>query len=148
MQSQATKQEKSSNKMMSYFRYLTFNFNSRIGIKQPDMINKDRFYKLYLPQKSKLRPRDDIYLDLKFDIRTPETIEPWLNLLPSLKGMGLHIENEVWISNKTKENTFQLHILNRSFSYKTNIKKIHCPGFIFLLGDKDTDSTNTKYDLI
>ena len=94
MQSRATKQEKSSNKMMSYFRYLTFNFNSPIGIKQPDMINKDRFYKLYLPQKSKLRPRDDIYLDLKFDIQTPETIEPWLNLLPSLKGMGLHIENE------------------------------------------------------
>ena len=24
----------------------------------------------------------------------PETIEPWLNLLPSLKEMGLHIENE------------------------------------------------------
>ena len=58
------------------------------------MTGKDRFYKVYSPEKFKLKPRDDIYLDLKFDIQTPETIEPWLNLLPSSKSLGLHIENE------------------------------------------------------
>ena len=42
----------------------------------------DKFYKVYSPEKFKLRPRDDIYLDLKFEIQTPETIEAWLNLLP------------------------------------------------------------------
>ena len=62
-------------------------------MKQPNMTNKVKFYKVYSPDKIKLRPRDDIYLDLKFDIHTPKTIEVWLNLLPSLKGMGLPIEN-------------------------------------------------------
>ena len=96
--------------MSTYYRYLTVNFNSYIGIKQPNMTGKDRFYKVYSPEKFKLKPRDDIYLDLKFDIQTPETIEPWLNLLPSSKSLGLHIKNEDWASNKTKSNTIQLHI--------------------------------------
>ena len=58
----------------TYFRYLTVNFNSHVRIKQPDMTSTDRFYKVYSPLKLKLRPRDDIYLDLKFDIQTPETL--------------------------------------------------------------------------
>ena len=62
--------------------------------------------------------------------------------------MGLHIENEDWVSNKTKDNTIQLQILNRSFNYTINIKKNQCIGFIFLLGEKATDSINTKYNLI
>ena len=134
--------------MSVYYRHLTVNFNSYIGIKQPNMTDKDKFYKVYSPEKFKLRPRDDIYLDLKFDIQTPETIEPWLNLLPSSKGMGLHIENEDWISNKTKGNTIQLHILNRNFNYTITINKNQLIGFIFLLGEKATDSINTKYNLI
>ena len=94
MQSQNTKQETSANNMTTYFQNLTVNFNSYVGIKQPDMTNKDRFYKVYSPKKFKLRPRDDIYLNLKFSIQTPETIEPWLNIFPSLKEMGIHIEIE------------------------------------------------------
>ena len=62
--------------------------------------------------------------------------------------MGLHIENEDWVSNKTKDNTIQLQMLNRSFNYTINIKKNQCIGFIFLLGEKATDSINTKYNLI
>ena len=72
------------------------------------MTNKDKFYKVYSPEKFKLRPRDDIYLDLKFDIQTPETIEPWLNLLPSLKSLGLHIENEDWAT-KIKQKAIQFN---------------------------------------
>ena len=112
------------------------------------MTNKDKFYKVYSPEKFKLRPRDDIYLDLKFDIQTPETIEPWLNLLPSLKSLGLHIENEDWAPNKTKDNTIQLHILNRSFNYTASIKKNQCIGFIFLLGERATDTIHTKYNVL
>ena len=52
-----------------------------------------------------------------------ETIDPCLNLLPSLKELGLNIENEDWASNKTNDNTIQLHILNRSFNYIASIKK-------------------------
>ena len=88
--------------MSVYYRHLTVTFNSYVGIKQPNMTNKDKFYKFYSPEKFKLRPRDDIHLDLKFDIQTPETIEAWLNLLPSLKGMELHIENEDRSSNNQK----------------------------------------------
>ena len=78
-----------------------------------------------MPDKFKLGPREDIYLDLKVDINTPPGIEPWLNLLPSLKGIGLKLENQDWVSNKTKDNTIQLHILNSSFTYTARIKKIN-----------------------
>ena len=89
------------------------------------MTDKERFYKVYSPEKSKLAPRERIYLDLKFDIKTPRGIEPWLNLLPSLKEIGLKLETQHWVSNKTKDNTIQLHILNRSFTYTARIKKIN-----------------------
>ena len=131
MQSQVTKQEKIANNMSVYYRHLTVNFNSYIGIKQPNMTDKDKFYKVYSPEKFKLRPRDDTYLDLKLDIQTPETIEAWLNLLPSLKGTELHIENEDWASNNTRNNTIELHILKKSFNYTTSIKKNQCIRFNF-----------------
>ena len=134
--------------MSVYYRHLTVNFNSYIGIKQPNMTDKDKFYKVYSPEKFKLRPRDDIYLDLKFDIQTPETIQAWLNLWSSLKSLGLPIENEDWASNKTKSNTVQLHILNRSFNYTASINKNQCIGFIFLLGERATDIFHTKYDIL
>ena len=119
--------------MATYFRHLTVNFNLHTGVKEPDMTSKDRFYKIYSPLKFKLRPIDDIYLDLKFNIETPETLDPWLNLLPSLKGIGLHIENDDWAENKTKDNTIQLHILNRSFTYMIDIKKTPINWFYFFI---------------
>ena len=120
--------------MESRFRQLIVNFNLYTGVKQPDMTSKDRCYKIYSPEKFKLRPRDDIHLDLKFDIQTLETLQPWLNLLPSLKTMGMHLENDDWSQNKTKDNKIKLHILNRSFTYTINIKEGQCIGFTFLLG--------------
>ena len=90
--------------MATFFRHLTVNFNLYTGVKQPDMTSKDRFYKVYSLLKFKLRPTNDIYSDLKFDIQIPETLEPWLNLLFSLKEIELHIENDDWIQNKAKNN--------------------------------------------
>ena len=119
MQNQNTRQEN----MTTYFENLTVTFNSYVGIKNPDMTKPDRFYKIYSPKKFKLRPRDDIYLDLKFNIQKADRIEPWLNLLPSLKSPGPKIENDNWKDNLTKDNTIQLHILNTSFFYTINIKK-------------------------
>ena len=129
----------------THFRYLTINISSYAGIKKPNMTDKDKFYKVYSPLSFKLRPRDDIYLDLNFNIETPETIEPWLNLLPSLKGLGLSTENEDWAENKTTNNTVQLHILNKSFYHTFDIKKKQCIGFIFLLGERCTDKITTTY---
>ena len=109
--------------MGSYYRYLNFEFVSDTDIKQPNMAHADRFYKVYSPEKFKVAPREDIYLDLKFDINTPPGTEPWLNLLPSLKTMRLRIQDHDWVSNKTKDMTIQLHILNITFTYTARIKK-------------------------
>ena len=57
------------------------------------------------------------------------------------------MENDNWAENKTKDSTIQLHILNRSFSHTIDIKKEQCIGFIFLLGERTTDSITTKYIL-
>ena len=107
--------------MATHCRYLNVGFVSHTDIKQPNMTDKDKFYKIYSPEAFKLQPREHIYLDLKFDITTPPLLEPWLNLLPSLKALGLKLENEDWVSNKTKENTIQLHIISRSFTYIARI---------------------------
>ena len=117
--------------MSTYYRYLNVEFVSHTDIKQPNMTNKDRFYKVYSPQLFKLAPRQDIYLDLEFDINTPPGIEPWLNLLPSLKRMGLKTEDNDRVSNKTKGNTIQLHLLNRNFHHTTKIKKINLLDLYF-----------------
>ena len=111
-------------------------------------MTKDKFYKVYSPLSFKLRPRDNIYLDLNFNIETPETIEPWLNLLPSLKGLGLSIENDHWAENKTTNNPIQLHIPNKNLYHTFNIKKKQCIGFIFLLGEHCIDKITTKYNEI
>ena len=70
MQSQNTKQENTNN-MTTYFENLTVNFNTYVGIKQPDKTDKSRFYKVYSPEKIKLRPRDYLHLNLKFNIQMP-----------------------------------------------------------------------------
>ena len=117
-------------------------------MKKPEITSRDKFYKVYSPLKFKLKPRDDIFIDLKFDIQTPETIQPWLNLLPSFKSAGLHIENDDWLSNKITDGTIQLHILNRSFTYTITVKKNQCIAYIFLLGEKPNETINTIYNLL
>ena len=84
-----------------HFRKLTVNINlfkeynegSQRNMKKPEIISRGRFYKVYSSLNFKLKPRDDIFIDVKFDIQTPEAIQPWLNLLPSFKLAGLHIKN-------------------------------------------------------
>ena len=131
----------------SYFRNLPVTFNSYTGIKKPDMTNSDKFYKVYSPKKFKLRPREDIYLDLKFNVEASKELDPWISLFPSIKKLGLNIENEDWANNLTKDNTIQLQLLNKSFNYTINISKDQCIAFIFLLGDFSTDLITTKYIL-
>ena len=132
----------------AHFKYLKVNISLHAGIKKPDMTDKDKFCKVYSPLSFKVRPRDDIYLDLGFNIETPETIEPWLNLLPSLKGLELSIENDHWAENKTTNDTIQLHILNKNFHHTFNIKKKQYIGFTFSLGEHCTDKVTTKYNEI
>ena len=72
-------------------------------------------------------------------------MEPWINLLPSLKGLGLKNEGNDWVSNKTKNDPIVLHILNRSFSRTIEIRKNQVIAFLILLGQKNADEIKTKY---
>ena len=89
MQSQITKQEKSANNMTVCLRNLTVNINSLVGIKKANMTENDKFYEVYSPEKSKLIPREDIYLDSKFNIQMLETIVSLLNLFAIIKRNGI-----------------------------------------------------------
>ena len=128
--------------MATQTRNLTVTFLLHNGIKQPEMEEKGHFYKIYSTEK--IRPRDDYHLDLKFNIETPKELSPWLNILPSLKGMGLSIEDHDWKDNKTKQNTIQLHLLNKSFIYTVNINEKECIDYIFLLGERYNDKVTTE----
>ena len=99
------------------------------------MEEKGHFYKIYSTEKMKLRPRDDYHLDLKFNIETPKELSPWINILPLLRELGLNIEDHNWKDNKTKQNTIQLHLLNKSLIYTVSIAEKQCIGFYWV---KDT----------
>ena len=102
------------------FRDLTLNISVDTEIKKRNM--KDTFFKVYSPISLKLKPREEIYSDLKFNIQTPETTDPWINLLPSFKQLGLSIE-ENWRKHKSTNNTILPHILNKNFNQTQSIKK-------------------------
>ena len=114
------------------FRDLTVNFSIETKIKKPDMADTNTFYKIYSPITFKLKLREDIYLDLKFNIQTPETIDPWLNLLPSLKELGLSVQQD-WREQKSTNNTILLHVLNKNFNQTQTIKKKQCIGFYIFI---------------
>ena len=76
--------------------YLIVEIDSRSHVQQPNMTAKEDFYKIYSPKKFKLRPKDNIYVDLKIKINVLNTLELWINLLP------FKIEDNDWVSNKTK----------------------------------------------
>ena len=69
----------------TYFNYSKVETCSYAGVKQPDKNQDGGFYKIYSAQNFILRPREDIYLDLKIKINAPLQLEAWINLLPSLK---------------------------------------------------------------
>ena len=73
-----------------YFRKLSMTF-AYVGIKQPDLFNSENFYTIYSTKKFTLKPREDIVLDLKFNIATSKELDPWISLLPTLKTNGLAI---------------------------------------------------------
>ena len=94
------------------------------------MDDEKAFYHIYSLESFVLRPRDNIYLDLKFKFNKLEQLEPWINLLSCLKEQGFKIEDYNWASNELKDGTIQLHILNRDFTKKRNackekIKQLH-----------------------
>ena len=134
--------------MTNYFNHLKIEIASYMGVKLPDKSTDGAFCKIYPPQSSILRPREDMYLDLKIKINTPPQLEAWINLLPSLKEGGFKIEEDNWCANKLKDNSIKWHILNRKFPKTTRVKKDQIIAYMFLLGEKANDKIITEYSFI
>ena len=124
-----------------YFRNLSVTFDAYVGIKQPDLTNSENFYTIYSPKKFTLKPREDIVLDLKFNIATSKELDPWISLLPTLKTNGLAIVKK----HETPKKTIEMHLQNQSSYYTVKVKKEQCIAFIFLLGELNTDTIKTEY---
>ena len=116
-------------------------FDASVGIKQPDLFNSENFYTIYSPKKFTLKQREDIVLDLKFNIATSKELDPWISLLPTLKTNGLAKVKK----HETSKKTIELHLQNQSYYYTVKVKKEQCIAFIFLLGELNTDIIKIEY---
>ena len=105
-----------------YFRKLSVTFDAYVGIKQPDLFNSENFYTIYSPKKFTLKPREDIVLDLKFNIAASKELDPWISLLPTLKTNGLAIVKK----HETPKKTTELNLQNQSYYYTVKVKKEQC----------------------
>ena len=100
------------------------------------MKQKRKFLYHFFTRKIQLRPRDSVFLDLKFKLTVPEKLEVHINLLLFFKGRCLSIENHAWESNRLKDGTIQLGILNKSFYNDTSIKKNQEIDYVFIMNQK------------
>ena len=88
---------------------------------------------------------DDILLDLKIKVNAPESLQAWINLLPCLKEAAFAVEDHNWNTNKLKNETIQLNILNKNVYNTYTLKKDQELGYMFLLGQRFNEKINTKY---
>ena len=122
-------------------------------ISQPEYLKHDNSLVITSPVNLTLEPRSDTEIDLKFNIEFEQKSELykqsiWLKPSTVLGTLGFDIEDkETWFMNKTKQNTIQLHVLNKSFYYKIRIKKNHVLGFGFLLAKKDGENLDISYKI-
>ena len=122
-------------------------------IMQPEYLKRGNSIVITSPVDLTLEPRSDAWIDLKFNIgfEKPTTIYEhsiWLKPSTVFGTMGLDIEDkETWFMNKTKQNTIQLHLFNRSFYYKIKIKKHNILGFGFSLGERNHENVDITYEV-
>ena len=127
-------------------------------ISEPEYIKENDCLIIKSPKSLTIKPREDALLDLKFNVRLehlpdfqemlhmPQT---WLKLSTIFLSLGLYIENgEQWATVRTRNNTIQLHLLNRSFYYDVKIKEGDIIGYAFLLGKLTTQNINVNYQII
>ena len=75
-------------------------------------------------------------MDLKCKLTEPKKINVHINFLPKLKERCLSIENHAWESNKLKDSTSHLDILNKSFYNTKDLKKNQEISYIFIMNQK------------
>ena len=122
-------------------------------ILQPEYLKHHNSLVITSPVNLTLEPRSDAWIDLKFNIKFEQKSELykqsiWLKPSTVLGTLGFDIEDkETWFINKTKQNTIQLNVFNKSFYYKIRIKKNDILGFGFLLAKKDGENLDISYKI-
>ena len=74
--------------MTTYFKTVEIKIGASEDVKRSVLNKNNSFYIIYSPEKFKLRPRDNILLDLKIKVDVSKSLEAWINLLPCLKESG------------------------------------------------------------
>ena len=128
-----TDEEYEEYKTNKKFNAVNIEFITEPDIKRPKLSDDGSFYIIYSIEKLKLRPRDSTLLNLRLKLNLPEKIEAMVGLLPSFVSRKLSIENSNWISNRRKDETIELDILNKHFYDTIKIKKNQEIGYIFLI---------------
>ena len=123
-------------------RELLVKFECCNKYRAPLLFSKEDFYTVYSPKKFKLKPREDIVLNLHFNIHTSKELDPWISLLPTLKTVGLTLISKTVNS----KNEMEVHLQNQSYHYTVRVKKEQALAFIFLLGKLPRDLIRTEYD--
>ena len=121
------------------FNAVNMEFMTEPDIKRPKLSDDGSFYIVCSPEKLKLRPRDSTFLNLRLKLNLPEKIDAMVGLFPSFVSKKRSIENSSWISNKRKDETIQLDILNKHFYDTNKIKKSQKIAYIFLINQKVHD---------
>ena len=103
-----------------------------------------KIFIVYSPKKFKLGPREDIILNLKFNIICPKELDPWISVLPTLKCHGLTILSKT----VNPEGEIELHLQNQSYYYTIKVNKEQTLAFIFLLGQTPKDLIKTEYNIV
>ena len=80
-------------KMATYFKTTEIEIGNYECVKRPELNKSKSFYIIYSPEKFKLRPRDNILLDLKIKVNAPESLEACINLSSCLKEVGFAVED-------------------------------------------------------
>ena len=102
---------------------LDIEFITEPDIKRPKLSDAGNFYIICSPEKLKLRPRNSQILNLRLKLNLPGKIEAMIGLLPSFVTRKHYIKNSNWISNRRKDETIHIDILNKHFYNTIKIKK-------------------------
>ena len=126
-------------------------------IKKPEYSDNGKFIEFFSPETFKIPPRGDKFLDLKVKVSLEssnsdlisENCGFWLRPFSFYASEGLFIdESEDWLSNKTKDGTIQLHLLNKSFFYTVYVMKETVLAKAHLLGNENKMNVDVNFSEI
>ena len=100
---------------------LLIKISSNIHCKIPTLNDDSSFYIIYSPWTFKIRPKENILLDLQYNIEIPKDIDWTIGLLSSYS-RKLSIENSKEIA-RVKDQFVVLDLLNKVFNNNFTIRK-------------------------